>query len=553
MEAATVDLLVLEDNPGDARLLQVQLSEAAASFRVTTAERLGDALKQLGERRFDAVLTDLQLPDSNGLDTANAVRRHAAGAAVVVLTGSGDDALAMQAVHEGAQDYLVKGEVTPSGLARALRHAIERKKLERRLHDAVTGLERRVRERTTELEQYNAKLVAEVGERRAAEARVRQIGSLYAILSEVNEAIAHATDVDALFRSTCHAISAQEGYVAAGFGRVDAERGTILPHVVSAGFEEVAKSLPISLDASVPAGRGPAAVAVREGRAVFTGNFLRDAAGGPWETLAKQHQVRSAAALPLRRGGRVVAVFTIYSRRSEFFGDEERALVERLADNLSYALDHLEQVAGRDRAEAEVQFQLARIEQAMLGTVGALSAIVEQRDPYTSGHQRRVGDLAAAIGAEMRLTPEQCRGLKVIGAVHDIGKIGVPAQILAKPGRLSAIELDLIKEHAEAGYQILKDIEFPWPVAEAVRQHHERLDGKGYPQGLTGDAVILEARIIAIADVVEAMATHRPYRPTLGIDTALKEIEAGTGTRYCEHAATACLRLFREHSYRLAA
>jgi len=553
MSDAPIQLLVLEDNPGDARLIKEQLAVfPAASFEITFAARLDEALRHLGERHFDVVLTDLHLLDSQGLATVNAVRRRSNGAAVLVLSGSGDDPLAAQAVREGAQDYMVKGEVTPKGLGRALCHAIERKKLELRLREVVTGLEQRVRERTAALEQYNARLAAEVGERRAAEARARQIGSLYAILGEVNEAIAQAADERELFRRACRAIGAQEGYVAAGFGIVDAARGAIASGLVVEGFEEIARSLPVSLDPSRPEGRGLIATAAREGRALYSGDYLREAAGGPWEALARQYRVRSVAALPIKRGGRVAAVFAILSSRPDFFGPDERTLAGRLAANLSFALDHFDQRAERDRAQEQVLRQLVQLENAMLGTVRAVSAIVEQRDPYTSGHQRRVGDLAAAIGAEMGLAAEHCRGLRIIGTVHDVGKLAVPAEILAKPGRLSAAEFDLIKGHAQTGYEILQGIEFPWPVAETVRQHHERHDGSGYAQGLKGNAILLEARILGVADVVESIASHRPYRPTLGIDAALREIETNAGVRYCPEAVAACLRLFRERGYRLA-
>lgn len=191
----------------------------------------------------------------------------------------------------------------------------------------------------------------------------------------------------------------------------------------------------------------------------------------------------------------------------------------------------------------------SRVERAMLGTVDAVSKMMDLRDPYTSGHERRVGEVAAAIGAEMGLDADAQRGLQVAGSLHDVGKITVPAEILSKPGKLTALEYQIIKAHAEQGYQVLKDVDFSWPVAEAVYQHHERMDGSGYPRGLKGKAIVLEARILAVADVIEAMSSHRPYRPGLGVDQALAEIEHGGGTTYDAHVADACVRLFREKGY----
>jgi putative nucleotidyltransferase with HDIG domain len=171
---------------------------------------------------------------------------------------------------------------------------------------------------------------------------------------------------------------------------------------------------------------------------------------------------------------------------------------------------------------------------------------VDARDPYTAGHQRRVGELAVAIAREMRLPEEKIHGIRLAAAVHDLGKIHIPAELLAKPGKLTDIEFMLIKTHPQAGYDILKDVDFPWPIADIVRQHHERQDGSGYPQGLKGGQILLEARIMAVADVVETMSSHRPYRAALGIEPALKEIERGRSSVYDPAVAEACLKLFRE-------
>ena len=173
------------------------------------------------------------------------------------------------------------------------------------------------------------------------------------------------------------------------------------------------------------------------------------------------------------------------------------------------------------------------------------------KDPYTAGHQRRVSDLARSIATEMRLSADQQDFVRTAANIHDIGKIAIPTEILSKPTKLTELEFSLIKTHAESGYNILKDIEFPWPVADVVLQHHERMDGSGYPQGLKGDDILLEARILAIADVVEAIASHRPYRPAYRIDFALKEISENKGSLYDADAVDACLKLFQEKGYTL--
>lgn len=177
------------------------------------------------------------------------------------------------------------------------------------------------------------------------------------------------------------------------------------------------------------------------------------------------------------------------------------------------------------------------------GTVEAIATLYEKRDPYTAGHQRRVAQLACAIAREMGLPEEQVDGIRITGLVHDIGKIVVPGDILSKPGRLSNEELNIVKTHPQVAYEVLSSLEFPWPIAETILQHHERLDGSGYPDGISGKGIILEARILCVADVVESMSSHRPYRPALGVERALQEIVRNKGVLYDPDVTDACLKL----------
>jgi PAS domain S-box-containing protein len=206
----------------------------------------------------------------------------------------------------------------------------------------------------------------------------------------------------------------------------------------------------------------------------------------------------------------------------------------------------LQDISERKEAERRIADYVAKLEGALRGTVEVASAMSEMRDPYTSGHERRVGEIAAEIAGELGLEAQRSEGLKVIGSVHDVGKISVPSEILAKPGRLSDIEFALIKQHAQRGYEILRNVDFPWPLAQTVLQHHERLDGSGYPGGLKGEQIILEARILAVADTIEAMSSHRPYRAALGLERALTEVESGRHTKFDPDVVNACLRLYRQ-------
>lgn len=217
-------------------------------------------------------------------------------------------------------------------------------------------------------------------------------------------------------------------------------------------------------------------------------------------------------------------------------------------DNRSYREDLEKMVADRT---SKLQESMSNLKKTLEGSIQAMALTVETRDPYTAGHQQRVANLADAIAQEMGLPDNNIEGIRMAGLIHDLGKISIPAEILSKPGRINKIEFDLIKTHPRAGYEILKAIEFPWPIAQTVHQHHERINGSGYPLGLVGEEILLGARILGVADVVEAMASHRPYRPALGIDKALEEISKNNGKLYDTDVAKACLDLFATKGFSL--
>jgi PAS domain S-box-containing protein len=241
----------------------------------------------------------------------------------------------------------------------------------------------------------------------------------------------------------------------------------------------------------------------------------------------------------LKKGGQPIDV-EIRSRKIDFHGRDAQLAI---AHDVTQLLDV-------ERSQAAL---LARVEKTLNSAVDTVARMVEVRDPYTAGHERRVAELSVTFGRALGLPERQLEGLRIGGYLHDVGKIAVPAELLAKPGRLTPHEFAVIKMHAEQGFVILEPLDFPWPVAEMARQHHERVDGSGYPRGLVGDAILLEARIMAVADVVESMASDRPYRSGLGIDAALAEIEKNRGRLYDPDVADACLSAFRSQGLTLPA
>jgi putative two-component system response regulator len=204
----------------------------------------------------------------------------------------------------------------------------------------------------------------------------------------------------------------------------------------------------------------------------------------------------------------------------------------------------------RENLEQTVADRTAKLQEVLDGVIQVVAQIVESRDPYTSGHQQRVAEIACAIAEKMGFSQDRVKGIRMAGIIHDLGKISVPAEILSKPGRLNDMEFGLIKTHPRTGYDILKGIEFPWPIAEMVYQHHERMDGSGYPRGLKGKEILPEAQILGVADVVEAMASHRPYRAALGTDAALDEISRNRGVLYDSQVVDACLKVLRDGGFK---
>jgi PAS domain S-box-containing protein/putative nucleotidyltransferase with HDIG domain len=250
----------------------------------------------------------------------------------------------------------------------------------------------------------------------------------------------------------------------------------------------------------------------------------------------------SVALIPLYSGKEIIGLLQLNDKKPNCFSLDRIKFLEGIGASIGIAI-------ARKRAEEELKQTLEKLRRTLGGTIQAMSLTVETRDPYTAGHQKRVSSLARAIAQEMDLPHNSVENIRIAGIIHDIGKISIPAEILVKPGKISDIEMNLIRIHPQAGYDILKDVELPYPIAEIVIQHHERLDGSGYPQGLKDGNILLEAKIIAVADVVEAMASHRPYRPALGIVVALDEIEKNKGTMYDEKAVEVCIKLFREKQF----
>lgn len=348
------------------------------------------------------------------------------------------------------------------------------------------------------------------------------------LLMRCNSQIVKARNEQQLLEDICTFVL-EGGYRMAWFG--DAEQGGdkwIKPRAQAGAHAGYVDSIRISW-ADNAFGQGPTGTAVRERRCIVNQNFLTNPHIALWRDLALRQGFQSSIALPVMEDETVLGVLNIYAEEPEAFGADEVALLESLTDNLAVGL-----IALRERRHAT---------EALEQAVAAIAATIEIRDPYTAGHEQRVGSLCMAIAERLKMSRYRQDGLRLAAVLHDIGKIKVPIEILTTPRPLTGPELGLIRLHPDVGYEIIRHIDFPWPVADIVRQHHERLDGSGYPQGLKGNDILLEARILAVADVVDAIASERPYRPARGVDAARAELSEQSGVLYDTEVVNACLEV----------
>lgn len=392
-----------------------------------------------------------------------------------------------------------------------------------------------------------------VMQRNRAELSLQKVNRALKVLSACNALLIHAIEERRLLSDVCRLIVEIGDYRLAwvGYAVRDAQK-TIRP-VAQAGYEDgFLGSLPLTWGGEEVAGefpRCPTGAAIQSGQPCTIQNIPAHRDDLPWCAQAEALQYAALIALPLHSETEVYGALTICAPEPNAFDQAEVKLLFELAEDLAFGIATLRTRLERDRLAASEQRTARQRQDALVQTIRAIARTVEKRDPYTSGHQQRVAELSTAIARELNLPEERIEGIRLGATIHDIGKVYIPAEILNRPGKLSDAEFEIIKSHAQVGWDIVKDIEFPWPVAEMILQHHERLDGSGYPHGLKGEAITLEARILAVADTVEAMASHRPYRPGLGVDAALEEIAKNRGKLYDAEVVDACLRLFREKGF----
>ena len=372
----------------------------------------------------------------------------------------------------------------------------------------------------------------------------------WALLAHAQAAatLLHETSDEKLIEGICRAITSQYPYDVAWVGFAQNDPGKTIKVAGASGVAaDYAQGIKVSWSEDAPSGRGPVGSCIRSGLAVIVEDTQTDSAFEPWRERALKFNLRSCVAVPIPMDGADLSgALTVYASVPNAFGEVELSLFKSLASDIGYGLVSLERKATLDKEILERQNAQEKLAAALRATIEAMSKTMAWRDPYTAGHQERVANISVVIAKKLGWDEDRIKGLYMAATVHDIGKVAIPSEILSKPSQLTELEMKLVREHVDVGYQILKDIPFAWPIAEMVRQHHERLDGSGYPRGLIGDQICQEARILAVADTLEAMASHRPYRAGKGVKAALKQIKEESGISLDVHVVDALLAVAKE-------
>ncbi|MDD5266050.1 MAG: HD domain-containing protein [Methylococcales bacterium] len=616
-----IRILILEDDPSDAKLMELELLRAGIAFVSERVDTRGGFVQALDGFKPDIILADYKLPAFDGLSAVNIVQETHPEVPVIMVSGGLSDETAVDLLKAGAKDYILKDRMgrLASAILRTLSEKEDNRKrklaeekyraLFAKARDGIVLLEcgtgivvdcnpefelmsgktldelkgqeieslypveikEAERKKLLEVVQsgvggkdelslhrpngeiipaevsasvmqvdgqcYVQGIVRDISERKQAQNKLQRINRALRTISICNQLLIHATDELQLLNDMCRIITKNAGYRMAwvGFAGHD-EQKTVLSVATSGCEADYPERAQMTL-ADNEYGLDPAGIAIRTQKPCVIQDAQTDPAYLPWRGHSIECGYRAVLALPLTSQAQVIGALTICSSECNGFTEPEVQLLGELADDLAFGIITLRTRILKDQGAA-------RLLRSFENSIAAMATIVEIRDPYTAGHQRRVAELSEVIARELGLPDEDVHGIYLAALIHDLGKIQVPPEILIRPGKLTDLQFKLIQTHSEAGYDILKQIDPPWAIKEMVYQHHERLDGSGYPNGLKAAEITLGAQIIAVADTVEAMSSHRPYRAALGIDVALEEIEKNRGRTYNTEVVDACIQQF---------
>jgi len=579
-------ILMLEDTPSDAELIEHELRGAGIVFTSKRVDTRADFVRELEDFLPDIILSDYNLPDFDGLSALKIVCRDHPEVPVVMVTGVLSDFDAVELIHAGAKDYVLKDRL--ARLAPAVKRAIATEQNIRARKLAEKAL-RESEAKFRALVESTSDWIWEIDERAVYTYSSPQV---YDLLGYTAEEIIGKTPFDLMPPDEAVRVTAVFGsllqerkpFRLLGNANLHKDGRTLFLETsgvpildaqgVFMGYRGIDRDITErkQLEASVLNEKTllrtlidaiPDLIFFKNKKSVYLGcnKAFEEFFGAAEKTIIGKTDfdfvdAEMAKFFRMKDKEMMAAGHTVKNEEWVTYPDGHKACLETLktpyvtpqGDALGI-LGISRDITERKQADDERRLSAEKLELVLSQTIVVIAATVEARDPYTSGHQRRVATLATAIAHEMGFPPDKIHGLYLAATIHDLGKIHLPAEILSKPGRLKPIEFELIKSHPQAGYDIVKDVQFTWSIAQMVLQHHERLDGSGYPQGLKSEQILPEAKILAVADVVEAMSSHRPYRASLGIDAALEEISAHRGVWFDPAVVDCCITLFREKGF----
>ena len=569
-------ILILEDLPSDAELAQNELRSVLKNYMVKVVDTEKGFVQALATFKPDLIISDYQLPSFDGLSALKITQDKSPFTPFVILTGSMNEDTAVECIKAGADDYVIKEHIKRLGPAvlNAMENKkveLERKQAEEELKDSEEHLkilfdyapdayyisdlkgnfidgnkaaERVIGYKKEELIGKNflkLKLLSLTDIPTAAKLLAKNLRRLP---TGPNEFVLNRKDNSKVtVEISTYPVKIKGRTFVLGIARDITERKRV---------EEALKESEAKYRAVLEQSADNIFLVDLETKKILESNIsLRNLLGYSADEMKKliiyDFVARPKDEIKKKLGQLQKEEKTVIRERKYLRKDGSLVDVEMVRNLIIFGNKKVLCVVSRDISERKRAEE--RLKKTMDATIETVSKIIEVKDPYTSGHQQRVSQLATAIAKELNLSPDKIEGIRIASLIHDIGKIGVPTEILSKTTTLSDIEFSLIKEHSQIGYDILKPIDFSYPVAQIVLQHHEKIDGSGYPNKLKGDEILLEAKIICVADVVEAMSSHRPYRPALGIDAALEEISQNKGILYDPEVVDTCIRLFKEKDF----
>jgi len=535
-------ILIVDDKDENLYLLKTLLE--GDGHETILAKNGVEALDKLRKDSMDMIISDILMPRMDGFQFCRECKKDENLKKIPFIfytatyTDKKDEDFALSL---GAEKFIIKPQ-DPEEFLKILEEVIEKYK-----KGLLIAPHEPIKEEEVYFAKYNKRLIQKLEKKmldlEKSEKLAKHLYSALKAIQNVNRLIIRENSVNVILQEACDILIEARGYNSAWLGLLKDKKNFSMV-VGSPPKENVSRFCEQVLQGEIPPCIKKALTRKDQFLLINTYQECGDC------RLRDMHREEQSAIIRIEYNRKLLGLLAIMLAPDIYINEEEKELLEELTNDLAFCFQNIELEEKERQVEKKVQQSYKRLQKNMKDIIATIGKITETRDPYTSGHQLRVSKLATTIAQEMKLPLNKIEGIRIASLIHDIGKIGIPAEILVKPNKLTEIEFSLIKDHSQIGSDILKSIDFSWPITQIILQHHERMDGSGYPQGLKSEDILLEAKIVGVADVVEAMSSHRPYRPALGIDAALEEISQNKGILYDPEVVDICLKLFKEKEFK---